>query len=107
MALNMTNILDLAVDVIELNTQYYFPDFLNTEEKYNAVIRATDTVEKFQKVLILFAEDENMSPNRVLSLTSSFERDLVLVHNKKEFAFFQIAVKAVIDSIKCEFEVGN
>ena len=56
------------------------PSYLNTLEKYNEMIRATDTVKKYEDVFYNLLGDESLPLLDILTLMRCIERDLMLVH---------------------------
>ena len=56
------------------------PSYLNTLEKYNEMIRATDTVKKYEDVFYNLLGDESLPLLDILTLMRCIERDVMLVH---------------------------
>ena len=56
------------------------PSYLNTLEKYNEIIRATDTVKKYEEVFYNILGDESLPLLDILTLMTCIERDVILVH---------------------------
>ena len=56
------------------------PSYLNTLEKYNEMIRATDTVKKYEEVFYNLLGDESLPLLDILTLMRYIERDVILVH---------------------------
>ena len=56
------------------------PSFLNTLEKYNEMIRVTDTVKKYEEVFYNILGDESLPLLDILTLMRCIERDVILVH---------------------------
>ena len=56
------------------------PSYLNTLEKYNEIIRATDTVKKYEEVVYNILGDESLPLLDILTLMRCIERDVILVH---------------------------
>ena len=56
------------------------PSYLNTLEKYNEMIRATDTVKKYEEVFYNLLGDESLPLLDILTLMRCIERDIILVH---------------------------
>ena len=56
------------------------PSYLNTLEKYNEMIRATDTVKKYEEVFYNLLGDESLPLFDILTLMRCIERDVILVH---------------------------
>ena len=56
------------------------PSYLNTLEKYNEMIRATDTVKKYEEVFYNLLGDESLPLLDILTLMKCIERDVILVH---------------------------
>ena len=56
------------------------PSYLNTLEKYNEIIHATDTVKKYEEVFYNLLGDESLPLLDILTLMRCIERDVILVH---------------------------
>ena len=56
------------------------PVFLNTLEKYNEMIRTTDTVKKYEEVFYKLLGDESLPLLDILTLMRCIEHDVILVH---------------------------
>ena len=56
------------------------PSYLNTLEKYNEMIRATDTVKKYEEVFYKLLGDESLPLLDILTLMRCIECDVILVH---------------------------
>ena len=56
------------------------PSYLNTLEKYNEMIRATDTVKKYEEVFYNLLGDESLPLLDILTLMRCIERDVILAH---------------------------
>ena len=56
------------------------PVFLNTLEKYNEMIRTTDTVKKYEEVFYKLLGDDSLPLLDILTLMRCIERDVILVH---------------------------
>ena len=56
------------------------PSYLNTLEKYNEIIRATDTVKKYEEVFYNILGDESLPLLDILTLMRCIECDVILVH---------------------------
>ena len=56
------------------------PSYLNTLEKYNEMIRATDTVKKYEEVFYNLLGDESLPLLDIFNLMRCIERDVILVH---------------------------
>ena len=56
------------------------PSYLNTLEKYNEMIRATDTVKKYEEVFYNLLGDESLPLLDILTLMRCIEHDVILVH---------------------------
>ena len=56
------------------------PVFLNTLEKYNEMIRTTDTVKKYEEVFYKLLGDESLPLLDILTLMRCIERDVILIH---------------------------
>ena len=54
--------------------------YLNTLEKYNEMIRTTDTVKKYEEVFYNLLGDESLPLLDILTLMRYIERDVILVH---------------------------
>ena len=56
------------------------PSYLNTLEKYNEMIHATDTVKKYEEVFYNLLGDESLPLLDILTLMRCIELDVILVH---------------------------
>ena len=56
------------------------PSYLNTLEKYNEMIRVTDTVKKYEEVFYNLLGDESLPLLDILTLMRCIECDVILVH---------------------------
>ena len=56
------------------------PSYLNTLEKYKEMIRATDTVKKYEEVFYNLLGDESLPLLDILTLMRCIERNVILVH---------------------------
>ena len=72
------------------------PVFLNTEEKYNELVRKTDTVKKYEEVFYKLLEDDALSLMDVLCLMKCFERDVILVHGIKGVSYVLDLTESII-----------
>ena len=64
--------------------QLNFPDFLNTEEKYNKLIRETNTLQKFEEIYLKLLADEDLQMSTILALMKIIECDVIFVNNLTE-----------------------
>ena len=71
------------------------PEFLNTEDKWNAKVRRVSTANQFEDFFYVLLEDPEISTADVLKIMKRFEGDVVLVHGNKEI----YCVMDVVDSI--------
>ena len=56
------------------------PSYLNTLEKYNEMIRTTDTVKKYEEVFYNLLGDESLPLLDILTLMRCIEHDVILFH---------------------------
>ena len=56
------------------------PEFLNSQEKYNKLIRETNTLKKFEDIYIKLLSDEELEMSSILELMKIIERDVILVN---------------------------
>ena len=56
------------------------PSYLNTLERYNEMIRTTDTVKKYEEVFYNLLGDESLPLLDILTLMRCIEHDVILVH---------------------------
>ena len=75
---------------------FKLPVFLNTEEKYNELVRKTDTVKKYEEVFYKLLEDDALSLMDVLTLMKCFERDVILVHGIKGVSYVLDLTESII-----------
>ena len=76
--------------------QLKLPVFLNTEEKYNELVRKTDTVKKYEEVFYKLLEDDTSSLMDVLTLMKCFEWDVILVHGIKGVSYVLDLTESII-----------
>ena len=76
--------------------QLKLPVFLNTKEKYNELVRKTDTVKKYEEVFYKLLEDDTLSLMDVLTLMKCFERDVILVHGIKGVSYVLDLTESII-----------
>ena len=62
----------------------HLPDFLNTIEKYNKVVRETNTIKKYEDIFYALLEDKNIPLVDLLKIMYNLERDVILVHGISE-----------------------
>ena len=77
----------IIFDKVFAKYQQYFtmesiklPEFLNTSEKYNEIVRKTDTVKKYEEVFYELLGDESLTLLDILTLMKCIERDVILLH---------------------------
>ena len=61
-----------------------FPEFINTEEKYNKLIHEVNTLPKFEEIFLKLLSDDNLEMSTILVLMKLIERDVILVNNLTE-----------------------
>ena len=60
------------------------PKFLNSQEKYNKLIRETNTLKKFEDIYMKLLSDEDLEMDSILGLMKIIERDVILVNELNE-----------------------
>ena len=60
------------------------PKFLSSQEKYNKLIRETNTLKKFEDIYIKLLSDEDLEMDSILGLMKIIERDVILVNELNE-----------------------
>ena len=60
------------------------PDFLNTIEKYNKIVRETNTIKKYEDIFYVLLEDKNIPLVDLLKIMYNLECDVILVHGISE-----------------------
>ena len=61
-----------------------FPEFINTEEKYNKMIHEVNTLPKFEEIFLKLLSDDNLEMLTILILMKLIEHDVILVNNLTE-----------------------
>ena len=61
-----------------------FPEFINTEEKYNKLIHEVNTLPKFEEIFLKLLSDDNLEMSIILVLMKLIEPDVILVNNLTE-----------------------
>ena len=59
-----------------------FPEFTNTEEKYNKLIHEVNTLPKFEEIFLKLLSDDNLEMSTILVLMKLI--DVILVNNLTE-----------------------
>ena len=79
--------LDILYDKLFVKYQQYLtmesiklPEFLNTPDKYNEMVRKTDTVKKYEEVFYKLLGDQSLPLLDILILMKCIERDVILLH---------------------------
>ena len=79
--------LDILYDKLFVKYQQYLtmesiklPEFLNTPDKYNEMVRKTDTVKKYEEVFYKLLGDQSLPLLDILTLMKCIERDVILLH---------------------------
>ena len=77
----------IIFDKVFAKYQQYFtmesiklPEFLNTSEKYNEMVRKTDTVKKYEEDFYELLGDESLPLLDILTLMKCIEHDVILLH---------------------------
>ena len=85
------------------------PVFLNTLEKYNDMIRTTDTVKKYEEVFYKLLGDESLPLLDILTLMRCIERDVILVHgiNDVRHLLELTVIHQIHDSMSEEIDKNN
>ena len=60
------------------------PKFLSSQEKYNKLIRETNTLKKFEDIYMKLLSDEDLEMDSILGLIKIIERDVILVNELNE-----------------------
>ena len=56
-----------------------FPEFINTEGKYNKLIHEVNTLPKLEEIFLKLLSDDNLEMSTILVLMKLIERDVILV----------------------------
>ena len=79
--------LDILYDKLFVKYQQYLtmesiklPEFLNTPDKYNEMVRKTDTVKKYEEVFYKLLGDQSLPLLDILTLMKCIEHDVILLH---------------------------
>ena len=54
-----------------------FPEFINTEEKYNKLIHEVNTLPKFEEIFLKLLSDDNLEMSTILVLMKLIECDVI------------------------------
>ena len=60
------------------------PKFLSSQEKYNKLIRETNTLKKFEDIYMKLLSDKDLEMDSILGLMKIIERDVILVNKLNE-----------------------
>ena len=73
-----------------------FPEFINTEEKYNKLIHEVNTLPKFEEIFLKLLSDDNLEMSTILVLKKLIERDVILVNNLTEASYLMEMTESFI-----------
>ena len=79
----------------------------NTEEKYNQMIRETDTIEKFETIYLNLLSNEELDMSSILKLMKVIERDVILVNKLHEASLLMEMTDTFINYINMKDEKGQ
>ena len=83
------------------------PQLFNTEEKYNQMIRETDTIEKFETIYLNLLSNEELDMPSILKLMKVIERDVILVNKLYEASLLMEMTNTFINYINMKDEKGQ
>ena len=83
------------------------PQLFNTEEKYNQMIRETDTIEKFETIYLNLLSNEELDMSSILKLMKVIERDVILVNKLHEASLLMEMTDTFINYINMKDEKGQ
>ena len=83
------------------------PQLFNTEEKYNQMIRETDTIEKFETIYLNLLSNEELDMPSILKLMKVIERDVILVNKLYETSLLMEMTNTFINYINMKDEKGQ
>ena len=83
------------------------PQLFNTEEKYNQMIRETDTIEKFETIYLNLLSNEELDMSSILKLMKVIERDVILVNKLHEASILMEMTDTFINYINMKDEKGQ
>ena len=83
------------------------PQLFNTEEKYNQMIRETDTIEKFETISLNLLSNEELDMPSILKLMKVIERDVILVNKLYEASLLMEMTNTLINYIIMKDEKGQ
>ena len=73
------------------------PKFLSSQEKYNKLIRETNTLKKFEDIYMKLLSDEDLEMDSILGLMKIIERDVILVNELNEATCTVPKSRAAVD----------
>ena len=73
-----------------------FPEFINTEEKYNKMIHEVNTLPKFEEIFLKLLSPDNLEMSTILILMKLIECDVILVNNLTEASNFMEMTESFI-----------
>ena len=83
------------------------PQLFNTEEKYNQMIRETNTIEKFETIYLNLLSNEELDMPSILKLMKVIERDVILVNKLYEASLLMEMTNTFINYINMKDEKGQ
>ena len=83
------------------------PQLFNTEEKYNQMIRETDTIEKFETIYLNLLSNEELGMPSILKLMKVIKHDVILVNKLYKASLLMEMTNTFINYINMKDEKGQ
>ena len=83
------------------------PQLFNTEEKYNQMIRETDTIEKFETIYLNFLSNEELEMPSISKLMKVIKCDVILVNKLYEASLLMEMTNTFFNYINMKDEKGQ
>ena len=73
-----------------------FPEFLNSEEKYQQCVQNTKTFKQFEKICYDLLDDEDLCLNDCLKIMTLLEHDITATHGNQDISCVMDVIEAII-----------
>ena len=84
----------------------YIPECLNTDEKWHLCISNTNSMDKYEKLILKLSEDNQMTPTNFYLLIKALCKDLQSYHKNDAFIIVLNLLEALI-LYHCQFKEKN
>ena len=77
-------------------TDIKYPEFLNTQKKYDECVQNTKTVKQFEDVCLKLLSDDSTTMIDVMKIMAKMEEDIIHIHGNKDVSCILDMAEAII-----------